>query len=229
MDRMIHRSLIVAALVVSGADAQAPTNASPELEQSVAVQHDSGDTLANIRSAANQELTRTHTLLEQTEGDHGDFGDGWYGIGGEGRKSIVEIREKLKGFLAGENEESVKAWTHALKSANERLELFIQQRTNAATAPTAAPRKMDALLRNDYWFSLGIFLVIVVGFGFFSMPTLVAFSRRHRSRWTILVVNLAFGATLIGWVIALIWALNKVDDPVKGGVKIGPGPPDPIL
>lgn len=40
---------------------------------------------------------------------------------------------------------------------------------------------------------------------------------------------MAFGATLIGWVIALIWAMNKVDDPIKGGVKIGPVPPDPIL
>jgi len=29
--------------------------------------------------------------------------------------------------------------------------------------------------------------------------------------------------------IALIWALNEVDDPFKGGTKIGPAPPDPIL
>jgi predicted kinase/GNAT superfamily N-acetyltransferase len=35
--------------------------------------------------------------------------------------------------------------------------------------------------------------------------------------------------TLVGWVVALIWATNKVDDPVKGGVKLRPAPPDPIL
>lgn len=82
---------------------------------------------------------------------------------------------------------------------------------------------------NSDWLWIGIFLVVVLGGGFFSIPTIVAFSRRHRNRWAILVLNLAFGVTLIGWVIALIWALNKVDDPIKGGVKMGPPPPDPVL
>jgi len=60
-------------------------------------------------------------------------------------------------------------------------------------------------------------------------PTIVAFSRHHRNRWVILVLNLAFGATLVGWVIALVWALNKVDDPIRGGVKYDFQPHDPIL
>ena len=227
---MIRRkTFLVVLIVAAGAHAQAPTNASPELEQFVAAQHDGGDTLANVRSAANQELTRTHTLLEQTKGDHGDFGNGWYGIGGEGRKSITAIQQRLEDFLADGNEESIRARTQALKNANDRLDLFIQQRTNAAESTPSQPRKIDPLLRNDNWFSIGMVLIIVVVFGFFSIPTLIAFARRHRSRWTILVINLAFGATVIGWVIALIWALNKVDDPVKGGVKLGPAPPDPVL
>jgi hypothetical protein len=33
----------------------------------------------------------------------------------------------------------------------------------------------------------------------------------------------------IGWVLALVWALNKVDDPVKGGIKYDFQPLDPIL
>lgn len=224
---ILRNTFLVVLIVAAGTHAQAPTNASPE--QFVPVQHDGGDTLANVRSAANQELTRTHALLEKTEGDHGDFGNGWYGIGGKGRKSIVAIQQRLEGSLAGENEENVKSWTSALKNANERLELFIQQRTNTANSTPPPPRKIDALLRDDNWFSLGIFVVIVVVFGFFSIPTLVAFSRRHRNRWAILVLNMVFGATLIGWVIALVWAMNKVDDPVKGGMKMGPAPPDPIL
>lgn len=198
-------------------------------EQIVSTQHSVGDNLDDARSAANEELRKTQTLLEQTKSDHGEYGNGWYGLGGEGRKSVVEIQQKLEGSLAGENEGNIKAFTHALQNANERLELFIQQRTNTATVPAVAPRKIDAFLRDDNWFGLGILLIAVVVFGFFSIPTIVAFSRRHRSRWVILVLNLAFGVTLIGWVIALIWALNKVDDPVKGGMKIGPAPPDPIL
>jgi hypothetical protein len=34
---------------------------------------------------------------------------------------------------------------------------------------------------------------------------------------------------VIGWLIALVWALNKVDAPVKGGIKYDPQPHDPVL
>jgi len=71
-----------------------------------------------------------------------------------------------------------------------------------------------------------VFLLIAVAY---CLPSIVAFSRRHRNRWVILAINLAFGATLIGWIIALLWALNKVDDPIKGGMKYDPQPNDPIL
>jgi uncharacterized protein len=63
----------------------------------------------------------------------------------------------------------------------------------------------------------------------YPLPAIIAFSRRHRNRWVILAINLAFGATLIGWVIALVWALNKVDAPVKGGIKYDLQPHDPVL
>ena len=38
-----------------------------------------------------------------------------------------------------------------------------------------------------------------------------------------------FGATIILWVIALVWALNKFDDPVKGGKQIDGQPGDRVL
>jgi hypothetical protein len=85
--------------------------------------------------------------------------------------------------------------------------------------------------RNDDWSWLVIFglVAVVVLAAVYFIPTIVAFSRHHRNRWLILVLNLAFGATLVGWVIALVWALNKVDDPIKGGMKYDPQPHDPIL
>jgi uncharacterized protein len=63
----------------------------------------------------------------------------------------------------------------------------------------------------------------------YPLPAIIAFVKRHRNRWVILAINLAFGATVIGWFIALVWALNKVDSPVKGGIKYDPQPHDPIL
>jgi hypothetical protein len=56
--------------------------------------------------------------------------------------------------------------------------------------------------------------IIVLGIGFFIvgiiyiMPSIVAFRRNHPNRWIILVINVAFGGTVIGWGIALAWALR---------------------
>ncbi|WP_374351603.1 superinfection immunity protein [Limnohabitans sp.] len=47
------------------------------------------------------------------------------------------------------------------------------------------------------------------------IPTFIAFARGHRSRYLIFVLNLSLGATLIGWIIALIWAMSLVDAPKK--------------
>jgi hypothetical protein len=44
-------------------------------------------------------------------------------------------------------------------------------------------------------------------------PSIVAFRRNHPNRWIILVINIAFGETIIGWGIALVWALRVVHRP----------------
>ncbi len=61
------------------------------------------------------------------------------------------------------------------------------------------------------------------------LPTITAFNRQHRNRWVILIVNNAFGATFIGWIIALVWSLNKFDAPLKGGIKHDTQPHDPSI
>jgi hypothetical protein len=40
-------------------------------------------------------------------------------------------------------------------------------------------------------------------------PFLIAFERRHRFLWTIGAINLATGWTILGWLAALVWAVNK--------------------
>ncbi len=79
---------------------------------------------------------------------------------------------------------------------------------------------------------LGVVLLMVLGAGLLALyllPTIIAFTRRHRNRWVIGIVNLVFGFTLIVWLVCLIWALNRVDDPVKGGRKFDPAPGDPVF
>ena len=74
------------------------------------------------------------------------------------------------------------------------------------------------------FFSLLGLIVLAIYF----LPTIIAFKRSHRNRWIILLMNI-FGATIVFWVIALVWALNKVDDPIKGGHQIDGQPGDRVL
>ena len=77
---------------------------------------------------------------------------------------------------------------------------------------------------------LGVFLffVFIIGIAIYFLPTIIAFKRSHRNRWIIFVLNI-FGATIILWVIALVWSLNKFDDPIKGGQPIVGQPEDRVL
>jgi len=55
---------------------------------------------------------------------------------------------------------------------------------------------------------LVLILVAVVAFVIHFLPAFVAGSRRASNFWWIFAINFFFGWTLIGWVIALVWALQ---------------------
>jgi Na+/proline symporter len=63
------------------------------------------------------------------------------------------------------------------------------------------------------WILLGLLAVLI-----YMLPTIFAFNKGHRNRWVIMIINIVFGLTLLGWLIAIIWAFNKVDNPKKGGM-----------
>jgi hypothetical protein len=52
------------------------------------------------------------------------------------------------------------------------------------------------------------FVILAVLFVFYWYPTLLASKRHHRDKGSIFVVNLFFGWTFIGWVVALVWAAS---------------------
>lgn len=54
-------------------------------------------------------------------------------------------------------------------------------------------------------FVLFIF-AIGVGYMIYTIPAWVAYFRYHKNAWPITIVNLLFGWTFIGWVIALVWS-----------------------
>jgi hypothetical protein len=49
-----------------------------------------------------------------------------------------------------------------------------------------------------------------VGLCFYFLPAIIGFGRKHQHRVPILLLNLFFGWTFIGWVAALIWSAMPV-------------------
>jgi hypothetical protein len=56
---------------------------------------------------------------------------------------------------------------------------------------------------------MGLLPVAVIGEAIYSAPTIVAYSAKHRNAEGILILNLFLGWTLVGWVVALVWAVYK--------------------
>ena len=53
-----------------------------------------------------------------------------------------------------------------------------------------------------------LLLLGVIGLVFYFLPTLIALSRNHHQWGAIAVINLFFGWTFIGWVVALAWSVS---------------------
>jgi hypothetical protein len=62
--------------------------------------------------------------------------------------------------------------------------------------------------------------------GYF-IPTIIAEGRRHHNKAAILVVNLFFGWTLLGWVICLAWSLMQPSQQQTGSHAPKASPPQP--
>lgn len=57
--------------------------------------------------------------------------------------------------------------------------------------------------------SLAIILVLLFALAVYLIPTIIAFARGHASKWSIGVLNIVLGWSLVFWVVALIWALSN--------------------
>jgi hypothetical protein len=61
---------------------------------------------------------------------------------------------------------------------------------------------------------LPAFFLPILGFGFvmYFLPSILAFARNKRDTTAIVLLNFFLGWTMIGWVVALVWAV-KTDVP----------------
>jgi len=66
---------------------------------------------------------------------------------------------------------------------------------------------------DDFLGDLAIVAFLLVLTAIYAAPSFVAFRRNHPNRWLILLINAVFGGTIIGWGIAMIWALRAAHRP----------------
>jgi hypothetical protein len=51
-------------------------------------------------------------------------------------------------------------------------------------------------------------VLLLIGAGFYFLPTILAGGRHHHNTGAIFIINLLLGWTLVGWAVALAWAFT---------------------
>jgi hypothetical protein len=69
--------------------------------------------------------------------------------------------------------------------------------------------RMFGLIRNFGPWELIFLLVIIASLAVYLLPSILAFRINSSNRWTILLINLLLGWTLLGWGLALWLALRN--------------------
>ena len=75
----------------------------------------------------------------------------------------------------------------------------------------------------DQWMLLAFLLVVYL------LPSEMAASRGHYQRWTIFWLNLVLGWTVVGWVVALVWAATNPVRPAQIATPTSTPPPTPSV
>lgn len=52
-------------------------------------------------------------------------------------------------------------------------------------------------------------IILLIFLSFYFLPSFIAYNRENKNVLAITVLNLLTGWTLIGWVLALVWALKN--------------------
>lgn len=58
-------------------------------------------------------------------------------------------------------------------------------------------------------FGLGVFICTIISLNIYFLPAIVADEKFHPNTTAIFLLNLFLGATIIGWIVALIWAVTN--------------------
>jgi hypothetical protein len=78
-----------------------------------------------------------------------------------------------------------------------------------AGATWATVQVFNSSARDQLLLIAGLIALMFVAAGLYFLPTFIAFGRSHRNTLGVCIVNVAFGWTLLGWVVALVWSIHQ--------------------
>lgn len=97
----------------------------------------------------------------------------------------------------------------AFKTFALLLVLAITCATGMVQRPRSMSLGLSAVQPDGVAFLLFGIPFFIVGFLLYWLPTIIAFCRNHHNRTAIAVVNLLLGWSIVGWIVALIWAFTS--------------------
>jgi hypothetical protein len=65
----------------------------------------------------------------------------------------------------------------------------------------------DEIWRVIFWVIVSVVVCWAVAYIYF-YPSLLAFKKNHENRYVILILNVCLGATIVVWLLCLVWAMN---------------------
>lgn len=80
----------------------------------------------------------------------------------------------------------------------------------AITARLTPPATTPALRKHPSGLGLTLIWLLALISLLYFLPLAIAFSRGHKDTGPIFVVDLFLGWTLVGWVVALVWACKSM-------------------
>lgn len=102
-----------------------------------------------------------------------------------------------------------------------RVAAVIRSRTKAQKSATLPAQETKAVSQAQPAASdsgLGALVLILFLALFYFMPSIVAITRKHHQQIAICVLNFFLGWTVLGWVVALVWASTAVRPIAAPGV-----------
>lgn len=60
---------------------------------------------------------------------------------------------------------------------------------------------------------MGFVLLLLIGLALYFLPAIIAAERKHRQSGAIFALNLLLGWTLLGWIVAFVWACTSESKP----------------